>query len=63
MLCESCRWSGRPGFVRARDRAGADDCVDERRGLIPCPECGGTGIAHCCDGICEQPHAPNDVAS
>jgi hypothetical protein len=49
MLCDTCRFTERPGFVRARNPAsGADD-------LIPCPECGGQGIAHCCDGICEQP--------
>ena len=23
--------------------------------LVPCPDCGGQGIAHCCDGSCEQP--------
>jgi hypothetical protein len=23
--------------------------------LIPCPDCGGQGIAHCCHGFCEQP--------
>jgi len=51
MLCETCRFTERPGFVRAGGRAratGADD-------MIPCPDCGGQGIAHCCDGICEQP--------
>jgi hypothetical protein len=52
MICDTCRWSGRPGFVRAvpadRDHRDASD-------MIPCPECGGQGIAHCCDGICEQP--------
>jgi hypothetical protein len=20
--------------------------------MIPCPDCGGTGIAHCCEGVC-----------
>ncbi len=51
MLCDTCRWTERPGFVRARGgarEAGAD-------GMIPCPDCGGQGIGHCCDGICEQP--------
>jgi hypothetical protein len=49
MLCETCRWTERPGFVRAPHRldAGCD--------MIPCPDCGGTGVAHCCDGICAQP--------
>lgn len=22
---------------------------------VPCPACGGTGAAHCCDGECAQP--------
>ena len=29
--------------------------AQSRSVMIPCPDCGGTGIAHCCDGICEQP--------
>ena len=52
MLCETCRWSGRPGFVHASRHVQHDDHC----GLIPCPDCGGQGIAHCCDGICEQPN-------
>jgi hypothetical protein len=56
MICETCRWSGRPGFVQtthARERA----LSDEQHGFVPCPDCGGQGIAHCCDGICEQPQS------
>jgi hypothetical protein len=60
MLCETCRYSGRVGFVRA-GHASTDDRVDEH--LIPCPDCGGSGIAHCCDGICEQPSTPGGRAS
>jgi hypothetical protein len=51
MLCDTCRYTERPGFVRARGRAGKES-ADE---MIPCPDCGGQGIGHCCDGICEQP--------
>jgi hypothetical protein len=51
MLCETCRWSGRPGFVRVAQKGQQGDHCE----LIPCPDCGGQGIAHCCDGICEQP--------
>jgi hypothetical protein len=51
MLCETCRWTGRPGFVRAPGNNQEGPCA-----MIPCPDCGGQGIAHCCDGICEQPH-------
>jgi len=25
---------------------------------LPCEECGGTGVAHCCDGIREQESTP-----
>jgi hypothetical protein len=52
MLCETCRWTGRPGFVRASGTSQEDHSA-----MIPCPECGGQGIAHCCDGVCEQPKA------
>jgi hypothetical protein len=60
MLCETCRFSGRPGFVRTGDRQG-DVASSE---MIPCPECGMQGIAHCCDGICEQPadNAGHEIA-
>jgi hypothetical protein len=57
-LCETCRWTERPGFVRVlRDAQQVVGCE-----LIPCSDCGGQGIAHCCDGICEQPmiEPPNE---
>jgi hypothetical protein len=50
MLCETCRFTERPGFVRkpaGPERDGSGE-------YIPCPDCGGQGIAHCCDGICAQ---------
>jgi hypothetical protein len=53
MLCETCRWNERPGFVRVRRTIEPNDYA-----LIPCPDCGGQGIAHCCDGICAQPDPP-----
>jgi hypothetical protein len=53
MLCKTCRFTERPGFVRAR--AGAHSAAESD--MIPCPDCGGQGIAHCCDGICEQPES------
>jgi hypothetical protein len=53
MLCETCRWSGRPGFVRVTRNLQQDG----HREMMPCPDCGGRGIAHCCDGICAQPDA------
>jgi len=61
MLCETCRWTKRPGFVRAPRRRDTDEPCD----MIPCPDCGGTGIAHCCDGVCAQPELvpPNEIAA
>jgi hypothetical protein len=48
MICETCRYNDPPGFVR---RAGA---------LEPCPDCGGSQVAHCCDGLsaCNDPPEP-----
>jgi len=37
--------------VRVRGRSREDGKDD----MVPCPDCGGQGIGHCCDGICEQP--------
>jgi hypothetical protein len=62
MLCETCRFTGRPGFVRATGKTRADDRTDDLSAMIPCPDCGGSGIAHCCDGICEQPDVPKAAA-
>jgi hypothetical protein len=30
------------------------------REVIPCPECGGSGVTHCCDGLREQPQTDTD---
>ncbi len=51
MLCETCRWTERPGFIRRPGSA----AVSEEGAFIPCPDCGGAVIAHCCEGLCEQP--------
>jgi hypothetical protein len=62
MLCDTCRFSERPGFVRARgDKRAAGQ--EDRADMIPCPDCGGQGIGHCCDGICEQPDAGSQQGS
>jgi predicted metal-binding protein len=47
MICETCRYNDPPGFVW---KAGV---------LEPCPDCGGTRVAHCCDGLtaCDDPDA------
>lgn len=53
MLCETCRWTEKPGFVRVANGP-PERSAD---GMIPCPDCGGQGISHCCDGVCAQPDA------
>ena len=30
-------------------------------GLAPCPECGGCGVAHCCDGLVACGEVEGDV--
>lgn len=30
------------------------------RDMEPCPECGGTGHLHCCEGLREQPETEKD---
>jgi hypothetical protein len=29
--------------------------------LVPCPDCGGWGEIHCCDGLTEQPEIESDA--
>ena len=53
----------RSGAAFVVGHASAVDRIDEQAALIPCPDCGGSGIAHCCDGICEQPGTPGGRAS
>jgi hypothetical protein len=69
MLCATCRWTERPGFVRRPAQSASatiadtgapgrkDDAVDfiPYSDFVPCPDCGGHAIAHCCEGLCEQP--------
>jgi hypothetical protein len=51
MLCDTCRFSERPGFVRRASVPETAEAVE----YLPCPDCGGQAIAHCCEGLCEQP--------
>jgi hypothetical protein len=65
MLCETCRWTERPGFIRrpAEANNGATAHLVDTADFIPCPDCGGQAIAHCCEGLCEQPapDAPGEL--
>ena len=61
MLCETCRWTERPGFIRrpqpsvSAEFAGSAAPERETADFVPCPDCGGQAIAHCCEGLCAQP--------
>lgn len=51
MICPICHGTG---FVN-RHFSGETGTVPQ---TLPCPECGGTGIGHCCDG--HQPTARDE---
>jgi len=42
-----CSWCHGKGFTRATAA-----CETSR---LPCPECVGYGLLHCCEGLTEQP--------
>lgn len=59
MRCEACQGTGR---VKAPSYPVPPPDRDHSIGLsiaprFPCPTCGGSGIAHCCEGEREQPWA------
>ena len=56
MLCQTCRFTERPGFVRLND-------PNQIAQFVPCPDCDGQSIAHCCDGVCEQPYSPTAMST
>jgi len=55
MLCDTCRYSERPGFVRRDGGTRPASAAAAAADFVPCPDCGGAAIAHCCEGLCEQP--------
>ena len=65
VLCETCRWTERPGFIRRPPETAAGPAAQQgdAADFIPCPDCGGQAIAHCCEGLCEQPEADAPGAS
>ena len=51
LRCESCRDSGKPGYVvwpPAGERG-------RTRFYHPCPDCNGSADTHCCDSLQPQP--------
>jgi len=51
MRCEKCQGAGKVKGIA---------CLHTGQSIeveMPCRECGGTGVSHCCDGLQEQPEA------
>jgi hypothetical protein len=44
MRCEACQGTGLGSLVIMRHPS-----AREGDSFLPCPECGGTGVAHCCE--------------
>lgn len=51
MICPTCEHSGLRGFVLLRV------WPDGAKEWVPCPDCGGSGFANCCEGMREQPES------
>jgi hypothetical protein len=66
MRCEACLGDGRRLNPLVTVKVACDMVmIDNPQRLpiiIPCDECGGSGIAHCCDGLCvqQQDYLPPD---
>ncbi len=61
MICETCQGRGRVPPPKMTTQEGFEKYVI-RGELGPeqwplCPDCSGSGQAHCCDGLREQPDA------
>lgn len=59
MICETCHGQGKrlnPAlFITANHYSGGYVAnPDHLPLLVPCDECGGSGVAHCCDGLRAQ---------
>lgn len=52
MICPACHGNT---VIPIRDKAG------RRVGVLVCPECGGCGLAHCCEGDRCEPAIDNPV--
>lgn len=57
MRCK-CADSETPGFVTYSAPYIAPDLYTVS--LVPCPDCGGTQVAHCCDGLTAANEREND---
>ncbi len=57
MICDTCRFSGRPGWIWTVSAG----CFGYREVFAACPDCIG-GIASCCDGAGSQQPEPKRLA-
>lgn len=57
MVCERCHGTGYPAPRYVEVEGEAPRLV--RDAQLPCPDCGGCGRLHCCDGLHEQPEEEN----
>jgi hypothetical protein len=59
MICEVCHGTGkRLNPALSLDRSPLAGLRGNPKGLpllVPCEDCGGSGVAHCCDGLRAQP--------
>jgi hypothetical protein len=55
MICPTCHGEGWIEISKDDPRASNAVTFYNGRPIISCPDCGGHGIAHCCDGLREQP--------
>lgn len=59
MVCERCQGQGSLPFIhplfRSRRPCGFVGKDISGMTFFVCPECNGSGTAHCCDGLREQP--------
>ena len=55
MICRCIIFGGRPGFIPVRE----ENELGTLTRYIPCPDCGGSSVVHCCDGdsACNDPPA------
>jgi hypothetical protein len=51
MRCETCQGEGSVSI--GRDGKIGPWWLPDAEKVVPCPDCGGCGIAHCCDGLVE----------
>jgi hypothetical protein len=60
MRCPTCSDTPHPGFIAQREVEMRDGVF--WRDLRPCPDCGGSAVASCCDGAvgswCDTPNRP-----